>query len=204
MRRFLWLAAAAAVVCLPANGRCQQQSQPAQNQTAPSQAQAPAQTNSSAAPVPQQDSLADAARKAREQKKEAPKAAKVFDNDNIPTSGGVNTVGGSAAPSDQNAPSKPAAENDEKAWRDRFATLHHKLQQDEQELAILQRELGVANVQFYNDPVKQMQQSITNDDIHKKQAAIDAQQKAIDADKQAIDNAEEELRKAGGDPGWAR
>jgi hypothetical protein len=210
MRRLIWLAAAAAVVCLPSAGWAQQQAQPAQDPQAASQNQAPppAQTKSSAAPAPQQESLAEAARKAREQKKEAPKAAKVFDNDTIPTMGGINTVGDASASSGNGAQpggqAPDAGANDEKTWRNRFASLHHKLDQDTQELAILQRELGVANVQFYTDPVKGMQQSLTNEDIHKKQAAIDAKQKEIEADKQAISDAEDALRRAGGDSGWAR
>jgi len=217
MRRLLWLAAAAAMVCVPSAGWAQQQSQPNSQQAQPAQdpqaasqnqAPPPAQTNSSAAPAPHQDSLAEAARKAREQKKEAPKAAKVFDNDTIPTTGGINTVGDASAPSGNAAQpggqAPDAGGNDEKTWRNRFASLHHKLDQDTQELAILQRELGVANVQFYTDPVKGMQQSLTNEDIHKKQAAIDAKQKEIEADKQAISDAEDALRKAGGDSGWAR
>lgn len=208
MRKLLWLSAAAAIIWLPSAGwGQQQQSQPAQDAPAASQNQAPAstQTSSNAAPAPQQDSLAEAARKAREQKKETPKAAKVFDNDNIPTTGGVNTVGTASAPSDQNNGSAaPAGANDEKTWRDRFANLRHKLEQDQQELSILQRELGEANVNFYTDPVKGMQQGLTMEDINKKKAAIDAKQKAIDADKQAISDAEDELRKSGGDPGWAR
>jgi hypothetical protein len=211
MRRLLWLAAAA-VVCLPSAGFAQQQSQPAQDSQSASQnqppAQAPAQTNSSAAPAPQQESLADAARKAREQKRETPKAAKVFDNDSIPTTGGINTVGSAAAPADGSAqggqPPDANGANDEKTWKQRFADLRHKLDQDKQELALLQREMGVANVNYYSDPVKGMQQGLTQDDIHKKQAAIDAKQKQVAADQQAINDAEDALRKAGGDPGWAR
>lgn len=213
MRRFLWLTSAAAMICWPSSGWGQQQSQPAQDPSAAQQNQAPAQApaqgqanpNASApAPAPQQDSLAAAARKAREQKKDAPKATKVFDNDNIPTSGGVNTVGAASGQPADGQGAAPSGAMDEKAWRERFANLHHKLDQDQQELDILQRELGVANVNFYTDPVKGMQQGLTMEDINKKKAAIDAKQKAIEADKQAISDAEDELRKAGGDPGWAR
>jgi hypothetical protein len=208
MRRFLWLTATAAMICWPSSGWGQQQSQPAQDPSAAKQNQAPAQpqsnANAASAPAPKQDSLAAAARKAREQRKEAPKATKVFDNDNIPTSGGINTVGGASAQPGQDQGTAPSGAMDEKAWRERFANLHHKLDQDQQELDILQRELGVANVNFYTDPVKGMQQGLTMEDINKKKAAIDAKQKAIEADKQAISDAEDELRKSGGDPGWAR
>ena len=49
-----------------------------------------------------------------------------------------------------------------------------------------------------------MQQQLTRSDINEKTAEIDAKQKEIEADQQAIDDAEDDLRKAGGDPGWAR
>ena len=49
-----------------------------------------------------------------------------------------------------------------------------------------------------------MQQQLTRDDINKKTADIDAKTEQIEADQQAIDDAEDDLRKAGGDPGWAR
>ena len=68
----------------------------------------------------------------------------------------------------------------------------------------MQRELGTLDVQYYNDPVKAMQQQLSRDDINKKTADIDAKKKQIEADQQAIDDAQDELRKAGGDPGWAR
>jgi hypothetical protein len=68
----------------------------------------------------------------------------------------------------------------------------------------MQRELGVLDVQNYSDPVKAMQQEMTRSDINQKTADIDAKSKQIDADKQAIADAEDDLRKAGGDPGWSR
>jgi len=47
----------------------------------------------------QQESLADAARRTKEQKKEQPKAAKVWDNDNIPeTNGNISVVGQPSEP----------------------------------------------------------------------------------------------------------
>ena len=60
------------------------------------------------------------------------------------------------------------------------------------------------DLQYYNDPVKAMQQGLTRGDINEKTAKIDGKQKEIDADQQAISDAEDELRKAGGDSGWAR
>ncbi len=164
-----------------------------------------------ATPAPQHESVAVAARKSRDQKKESSKAPKVFTNENIPTSGGISSIGASSADSSagnaaagETAEKSAKAGNDEKAWRDRFAKLNHKLEQDKQELDVMQRELGVLDVQYYSDPVKAMQQQLTRSDINDQTAKIDAKKKEIEADQQAIDDAQDELRKSGGDPGWAR
>jgi len=191
MRRVLSWAAAAAILAIPATVWGQQ-------------------TDTQAA-APQKESIADAARKAREAKKEQPKAAHVFDNDNLP-GGTISTVGkaaepkeGEAAATDETAAGgkKPSAES-EKSWRDKFAQLRSKLARDQADLEVMQRELGVLNLQNYSDPVKGMQQDLTRGDINKKTADIDAKQKQIQADQKAIEDAEDDLRKSGGDSGWAR
>ncbi len=71
-------------------------------------------------------------------------------------------------------------------------------------LDLSQRELGTLSTQFYSDPNKQMQQQLTRSDINKKTAEIDKAKAQVDADQQAISDAEDDLRKSGGDPGWAR
>ena len=90
-------------------------------------------------------------------------------------------------------------------WRDKFAKLNHQLDQDQATLDVLQRELGVLSNQYYGgDPVKAMQQGMSQSEITDKNAKIDAKKKDVEADKQAIADAEADLRKAGGDPGWER
>ena len=158
--------------------------------------------------APQTESLADAARKAREAKKDQPKPPRVFDNDNLP-GGTVSTVGKTEGAKkdgdDANADDKSKSGTDsEKAWKEKFATLRSKLARDKEDLEVMQRELGVLNLQNYSDPNKGLQQELTRSDINNKTAAIDAKQKAIEADQQAIDDAEDDLRKSGGDSGWAR
>lgn len=131
----------------------------------------------------------------------------VFTNDNIPRAGnGISVVGSVQAPTKGSATNakKPASEDQEKYWRQKFADARHKIKQDEQELSVMQRELGELNVQYYPNPTKAMEQSVSRSDITAKQNAIAAKQKELEADKQALSNLEDELRKAGGDPGWAR
>jgi hypothetical protein len=239
MRKDLLSAAVAAFLLLSGDAFARQsaQGQPTQNQQQQSQqsqqAAAPSSAPASAAPVAQAspqsttvslppqttDPLVAAARKAREQKKDqaGAKPPRVFNNDNIPTQGGVSAVGQNPAAdaadgtdTTAGATAAPApgagasAASDEKTWRKRFDTLHKKLEQDQEELNIMQRELGVLDVQNYSDPVKAMQQGYSRSDINEKTDKIEAKKKAIEADQQAIADAEEELQRAGGDPGWAR
>jgi hypothetical protein len=160
-----------------------------------------------------QDSLAEAARKARERHKEEQKTPRVFTNDNIPTSGGISSVGAPPAPAGSATPegtetgtqaASGSSGSGEKFWRDKFADLRHKLEQDQENLALSQRELGTLNTQFYTDPNKQLQQQLTRGDIDKKTAEIDKAKAQVAADQQALSDAEDDLRKSGGDPGWAR
>jgi len=206
MRRTLWLCAA--VLAFAASGPIGAQAQD-QNASPPANG-----SSAAAAPTPPPDPLVEAARKAREAKKDAPKAAKVFTNDDIPTQGAVSTVGSST---DTNQPDTgetstspaPAAANDEKTWRDKFATLRHKLEQDQDALDVLQREASTGMLQYYGgDPQKAAQDQESDQPLGaaygKKVSEIDAKKKEIEADQQAISDAEDDLRKAGGDPGWAR
>ena len=212
LRTITFWAAALVLTCATAWSRQDQQQNQSQQQPQQAQQESSSQGRKQ---VPRQDSLAAAARKAREQKKEAPKSAKVFTNDNIPTAGGISSVGEEEEPKTEEKPgqastvAKPGGANrtspasDEAVWRSRFAKLRHKLEQDQADLDVMQRELGVLSTQYYGDPNKQLQQQLTREDINKKTADIEARKKDVEADKRAISDAEDELRKAGGDPGWA-
>src|ERR1700683_828471 len=192
-------------------------SAPAASATPPA-AQAPSSQSTTVSLPPQTtDPLVAAARKAREQRKDqaGAKPARVFTNDNIPTQGGVSAVGvapaadnangtGAAAGATAPASDKTTSAAGESAWRERFAHLGKKLEHDQDDLRLGQRELGVLDVQYYNDPVKSMQQGYSRSDINEKTDKIEAKKKTIEADEQAITDAEEELQRAGGDPGWAR
>jgi hypothetical protein len=171
------------------------------------------------------DPVAEAARKAREQKKAEPKPKKVFTNDDL----------GSAAPAPAAATNAPAAttsgsadtkenaegtangdkdvageksagvnKNGEEAWRKRFREARDKLAQAEQELDILQRESQKSQVQYYTDPQKALSEQYSRKDISEKDTKIDAKKQEVAQMKQRIADLEDQLRKSGGDPGWAR
>jgi chromosome segregation ATPase len=168
------------------------------------------------------DPVADAARKAQEKKKDAPKPKKVYTEDDINTKkSDISVVGPApvqpdataaaaqanpgAAKADANAkPEQKEDPNSEKAWRARFDALRTKIATAEQELNVLQREENKADVQYYSDPTKAMKEQYSREEINKKAAKIDAKQKEIAALKQQWDDLEDQLRKSHGDPGWAR
>jgi hypothetical protein len=200
MRTRFWTTSSV-IFLLGAIGAGAQQSQPAQTQTQTVADQKPQVVSATTPPAP---SIADAARKAREQKKSEPKSAKVFTNDNIPAAGGINVVGDATVPASGGA-APAATANDEKMWRDRFTTARGKLQRDQADLDVMQRELGKLDVQYYpNDPTKQLMQSVTFGDINDKRAKIAQKQQQVAQDQAAISDLEDQLRKSGGDPGWAR
>jgi chromosome segregation ATPase len=164
------------------------------------------------------DPVADAARKAREQKKSAPKPKKVFTNDDIaPKSAAEPPPAQQAAPapvseeaaSTEAATSKEDAAkkedpNSEAAWRKRFAAQRKKIADAEQELDVLQREAEKLDVQYYSDPQKAMNEQYSRKEINEKTDKIAAKKKELADLKQQFSDMEDELRRTGGDPGWAR
>ena len=173
------------------------------------------------------DPVADAARKARESKKDAPKPKKVYTDDDLkrsapeqpaPASNAGDAAGtaattkvqaaGSATKAGDATKSGDATEtedpNSEKAWRKRFQVQRNKIAKAERELDVLGRELEKAQVEYYPDPQKAMTQQNSRADINEKQAKIDAKKKELEQLRQGLDDMENQLRKSGGDPGWAR
>lgn len=164
-----------------------------------------------------QESVADAARKAQAAKKNAPKAKLTITDDNVSSITGTVSVVGQAPPAadDQakNATGDPAAKGDAAAkkapvkdeayWRDRFATANKKLSDDSHELDISQRELNLKQQQFYTDPMASLKQEYSRQDLNDSKTKIDQLAATVEQDKADISNLQDELRRAGGDPGWA-
>ena len=170
-----------------------------------------AQQQSQASPAQQSgDPVADAARKAREQQKAAPKPKKVYTDDDVkpatPANDAATPASGGAQASADNAAGAGAgkADDPEKVWRKRFQDQRDKIAAAEKELDILQRESDKAQVQYYNDPTKAMNEQYSRKDINDKNAKIEEKKQEIANLKQQLSDMEDELRKSGGDPGWAR
>jgi hypothetical protein len=161
------------------------------------------------------DPVADAARKAREQKKDEPKPKKVYTDDDVkpaeapPAPAQPAAEGQAEAGSDQTGAAGSVAKgkedpNGEEAWRKRFADQRTKIAKAQEELDVLQRELEKAQVQYYPDPQQAMKQQLTRNDINEKAAKIQAKKAEIEKLNEELSDMEDQLRKNGGDPGWAR
>jgi len=168
-----------------------------------------------------QGSVADAARKAEAAKKPAAKPAVVIDNDNVGSiKGTISVVGGTPAPpADQAAASQDKAKTapaddkskqapaapakDEAYWRKTFADARKKLADDAHEQDILQREYNLKQQQYYSDPNTAMKEQFNRKDLTDTKTNIDQKTAAVAQDKQDISDLEDQLRQAGGEPGWA-
>lgn len=194
MRTQSWLATAALTAGLavtPIPGTAQSHDKPSQEKQA-------------------QESVAEAARKAREQKKTQAKPAKVYTNDDLAKkaagfpAGDAQEKGKAPAEGRDETPQKSAPAKDEAHWRGRFREARENLARAEKELDVLQRELQKADTQYYSDPTKAMNEQFSRKEINDKTAAVAAKRKEIADLRQALSDLEDELRHSGGDPGWAR
>jgi len=158
------------------------------------------------------DPVADAARKAREQKKkqEAVKPKRVYTDEDVNHSvpeapaAGTAEAEGAAKPGEQATPGTGKKEdNPETMWRKRFKEAYGNLARAEKELDVLQREDSKAQTQYYSDPQKALAEQYSRKEINEKDAKIAAKKKEVEQLKQQISDMEEELRKSGGDSGWA-
>jgi cell fate regulator YaaT (PSP1 superfamily) len=133
----------------------------------------------------QQESLADAARRTKEQKKEQPKAAKVWDNDNIPeTNGNISVVGQPSEPAP--AESSVAQKTEKKTAAitpEEKADLQKQLDNAKAHLAALKTDLDIAQRKYTLD-----EQTYISNPNHERDeagaAALDDEKRQI-ADQQA-------------------
>ena len=150
------------------------------------------------------DPVADAARRSREQKKAAPKPKKVYTDDDIKPAAPASEAGAGGAQAAQGAVAGTGKDDAETTWRKRFADQRAKIAAAEKELDILQREFEKAQVQYYDDPQKALMEQNTRKEINEKNAKIEQKKQDIANLKQQLSDLEDELRKSGGEPGWAR
>jgi hypothetical protein len=153
----------------------------------------------------QQESLADAARRIREQKKEHPKPTKVWDNSNLPSDSGISVVGkegdGTGAPQSQTNANNSAAP----AKGDRAAIQAH-YDEAKKELESLKTDLDLAQRKYILDD--QMFRSEPNFNSDKEGAAgikdekdqVDAKHEAVTDAQKKLDNLQAQLDSLGSAP----
>ena len=160
-------------------------------------------------------SLGEAARRAREQK-QGQQPSKVITNEDMADLKGTVSVVGTVPPAPAATepgptedatkaaatPQEPA--KDEEYWRAKFAEARKKLADDSKELDILQREYNLKEQQFYSNPNVALREQFGRADLNKTRDDINAKKADVEKSQQAITALEDELRKAGGSPGWAR
>lgn len=160
-------------------------------------------TQAQASDQKQDDSLGAAARRAREQKKEAPKTTKVWDNENIPSKpDGISVIGESGSGSgnaEQSAAPAATTSNAPNAAKDSAAEAHEKaaltaelaeakehLQSVTTDLDILTRKYGLDQQMYYSKPDYASDKDgaaklkAEEDDMGAKKQEIEAAQKKVD------------------------
>jgi hypothetical protein len=167
-------------------------------------------------PQQQVDSIAEAARRSRDQKKEQPKPAKVWDNDTLPTKqGGVNVIGQSAPTTD--ASGNPPAANtqvpgsaaeagasksgsrsasDVKALQASLAAAKDQLQALKTELDILQRKYSLDSQMYYGKP-NYAADTEGAAKLADEKSQIDLKQHEVDTAQKKVSQLEEELKNSG-------
>ncbi len=151
-------------------------------------------------------SLGDAARKARAEKQKAPKATRVFTEDNLPKQGGLSTTSLPELPESvkgkeagakgaEGKEEKKDKAEEEKEWRAKFAKLYDDLKYEEKKLDVLQRELNLSQMQNYSDPNVALREQYQRTEITKRTQEIDSQKLAVEKAKKAIADLQDELRR---------
>ena len=113
----------------------------------------------------------------------------------------------SEQPPAPDSPSKASAPNpakSEEEWRKEFSEVQYKVRMAQSELDVLQRELNVSLIQYDPNPAKAMRESITRRQINERRKKTDDKKAEIHGLRQQESDLEDELRHAGGDPGWSR
>lgn len=95
-------------------------------------------------------------------------------------------------------------EKDEAYWRAQFADIYYKIRMVQSELDILQRELNERLLIYDPNPQKALRENVTRKDINAHRQAIEDKKKELAELRSNLSDLEDELRHAGGDPGWSR
>jgi hypothetical protein len=102
------------------------------------------------------------------------------------------------------ASSSKVEEKNEAYWRKQFAEIHYKIRMTQTELDVLQRELNEGLLIYDPNQQKAMRENVTRNNINAHRHAIEDKKKELIELRRQLSDLEDELRHAGGDPGWSR
>lgn len=159
-----------------------------------------------------EDSLAAAARRAREQKKDHVKPTKVWDNDNIPTSVTSLSIVGNAPPAAENSANQPAnvpggsaaagAANNAGADAGKKSAIDAELAAAKERLQTLQNDLDIAqrklalDRQMYNAKPDYSADKAGAASLQEEQSQVEAKQQELADAKKKVADLEEKLNSA--------
>jgi len=175
----------------------------------------------------QSDSLAEAARKNRQQQGGKPAAAKVYTNDNLPATETISTVGepastdATAAPGDGQATTAdataaapkggaPKTADDSKTrqktwedWREKIQKQKASVEQMQKEDEEIERQFKLTTGNYYSSAQERLYDgaAMAKEDAAYKQQ-METKKKAIEDAKQKIEDLQEEARRAGVPSGY--
>ena len=166
-----------------------------------------------------QESLGDAARRARMQKPAPAPGTRVYDNETIPSRGGIGVASVSGMPTPANTTesssstgekaasnAKPAeaatSEEDRKKqteeWKSKLDEQKAEISRLEREWNVLQREAQIKAAVFYADAGTQLRDSKKYaDEVRQNQSDTQSKQQALADAKQKLGDLEDQARKAG-------
>ncbi|HSA92727.1 MAG TPA: hypothetical protein VLE48_06925 [Terriglobales bacterium] len=162
-----------------------------------------------------QQSLGELAREQRQKKRPSAPSAKVYTNENLPTTTTISEVGAtpeastsreSAAPGAGAAEAAPSADDQaqqEAEWKKRFSEQKDAIALLERELDVLERENKLRAATYYADAGNRLRDEAKYAADDRKYQADTAEKKQRIADaKQKLEDMREELRKAGLPASW--
>ncbi len=155
-------------------------------------------------------SLADIARKERERQRQIQSNA-TYSNSGISVTVTAGTSATATTPSTapQTRSSPPSGTTDtkgrdEKYWRTAFQKGRDDLKRAEEQVVLLDLKIKDLSSQLLQRSDIYNRENTIGPQIAAAQADLDKARKEVEQDKQKINDLEEELRRSGGLPGWAR
>ncbi len=157
--------------------------------------------------------LAEAARRERERQRTVQSQSRgaVFKNTTAGAVGGTAVTSSSTSSNTAVAPAVPVVKpptdskgRDEKYWRGQFQQARDAVKRADERIQLLDAKLKDLNTQLLNRNDIYNKESVIGAQITDTQKQLDDARKESDQAKQKIADLEEDLRRSGGLPGWAR